>query len=293
MKNPFSVRIFENFSQSDIPEIHLSDSATYDIELQKQHRLSTQHNLVYGATYRHIDLGAAFYTGNKPHQQELYALYVQDAINLSKKTELFAGVRLDQNSLYGFNITPRVSMIHRLAADQSLRLSYGTAFHAPTLTETYSNQQISIGPGLNVQLLGNPELEMERVTNYEIGYRHQIRGGYVALNAYHNRLSNLISTVPTAFAPSPPYPQGIPTEVQYMNVGGGQSTGFEIESQFQIGKRLHGLINYAFQDVHNEVAIANFSPRHKINIGLAARLSSRWDAYLGIPLRGCNDLSGK
>jgi outer membrane receptor protein involved in Fe transport len=59
-------------------------------------------------------------------------------------------------------------------------------------------------------VLGNKDLKPEKVTNYELGYRKEIRGGYFGASLFYNKIAGLITTVPTVFAPSP-FPAGIPT----------------------------------------------------------------------------------
>jgi hypothetical protein len=51
----------------------------------------------------------------------------------------------------------------------------------------------------------------------------------------------------------------------------------------RLNKSLRGIFNYAFQDVkYSNGDSYNFSPRHKVNIGLQARLSKTWEAFLGV-----------
>ena len=290
VKDPFAVRIFGNFDLSAInatpttPSLHVIDTTTFDIEAQKQMRLSPQHNAVYGINYRSALLRSQITdTANQSekHQQELYAVYFQDDFKFSRRTRLFAGLRLDENSQYGFNFTPRLSLLHTLSSSETLRLSYGSSFRSPTLLETYEAYSTPIAPGLNLNLRGNYALKPERVTSFEAGYRRSISGGFVALNAYYNKYKDLIGYQVTALAP-PPYPSGIPTEIKYANEGGARAFGLEAEAQFRLSRNARGLFNYAYQDVREtDGEPAGLSPRHKINLGADVPLSSHWNAFLG------------
>ena len=296
VKNPFAVRIFGNFDLSAInaapatpiapatPPLHVIDATTFDIEAQKQTRLSAQHNIVYGVNYRSILLRSQItdpLNKTRKNQQELYAAYLQDDFKFSRRTRLFAGLRLDQNSQYGFNFTPRLSLLHTLSSSETLRFSYGASFRSPTLLETYEAYSTPIAPGLNLNLRGNHDLKPERVTSFEAGYRRSIGGGFVALNAFYNKYTDLIGYQVTALAP-PPYPSGVPTEIRYANKGGARAFGLEAEAQFRLSRNARGLFNYAYQDVREtDGEPSGLSPRHKVNLGADIHVSSRWDAFLG------------
>lgn len=292
VKDPFGIRIFGNFDLSALPAtpatatapLHVIDTTTFDIEAQRQIWISSQHNAVYGLNYRSILLRSQVTDAaglSRKNQQELYAAYFQDDYRFARRTRLFAGLRLDQNSQYGFNFTPRLSLLHTLSSSETLRLSYGSSFRSPTLLETYEAYSTTLAPGLNLNLRGNRDLKPERVTSYEAGYRRAISGGFVALNAYYNEYSDLIGYQTTATAP-PPYPAGIPTEIKAYNQGRARGFGLEAEAQFRLARNARGLFNYAYQDVANDNGSpAGISPRHKINLGADFRLSSQWNAFLG------------
>jgi outer membrane receptor protein involved in Fe transport len=61
----------------------------------------------------------------------------------------------------------------------------------------------------------------------------------------------------------------------------------EVESEFRIARGIRGLANYSYQDVENENGSRiDFSPQHKANVGLQAKLSAQADAYLGVHFVG-------
>ena len=87
------------------------------------------HNLLFGATYRHT-----IYDDNTPatDQREktlLPGLFIQDQLTLSKLETLLFGIRYDNNSIYGDIWTPRIN--YKLSSkDESsiIRLGFGTGF---------------------------------------------------------------------------------------------------------------------------------------------------------------------
>jgi outer membrane receptor protein involved in Fe transport len=248
--------------------------------------------VVYGTSYRSIDFSSNL-TGRQAHQENLEAIYLQDEFHFARQTSLFAGLRLDQNSLYGTEFTPRLSLIHHLPHRQSLRLSYGTSFRAPSLDESYEDVSLSIAPGVNSTLLGNTHLVPEEMVSYETGYRKEFRNGFWGINAFYNRVSQLIVLEPTGFLPSPPYTPYTPSSVENVNAGTATMGGFEIEGDLALGKRLRLLANYAYQDVSTPTgyALGILAPKHKINLALRANLSQRIEAFLGAHFVGASTLS--
>ena len=280
-KNPILARFYANSITVNSAQQRQFSTNTYDAEVQQARSLSTAHNLVYGLSFRYAEANT-FATGPDTHSASQYALYAQDDFRFAKETHLFAGVRLDEHSIYGFNFTPRLSLVHHMRDRQSVRLSYGTAFRNPSFVETFLDFHADIAPGLSEVITGNQSLKAEQVSNAELGYRKEIRGGYVGANLFYNRLTDLIAIVPTAFAPSPPFPQGVPTMQSYRNAKSASAVGLELEGEFRIANGVRGVANYSYQDVENSDGTrADFAPQHKFNLGVQTKLSTRTDAYLG------------
>lgn len=279
-KNPVSARLYMNSLLENASGVRTQDANTYDFEIQQQRALSAAHNLVYGASYRHADVTTAV-TGTATHREDLGALYLQDDIRLNKQTHLFAGVRLDEHSLSGTHFTPRLSLVQHLPKKQSIRLSYGSAFRNPTIVNSYLYSVIPLGGGLQSVTTGNPDLKPETVTSYEAGYRKELKDGYVGLNLFYNRAHDLMEYLPTAFAPSPPFPAGTPLLISQFNARDASAVGFEVESEFRLGKSVRGQFNYAYQDVKDSLhQWVDLSPHHKINLALTTRLPHHFEAAL-------------
>ncbi len=97
------------------------------------------------------------------------------------RQSLQASVRRDDNSQFGGKNTG--SVLWGWDFTQTLRLtaSYGTAFKAPTFNDLYY-------PGY-----GNPDLRPEKSQNIELGLRGTYGWGYWSLNAFRNKVDDLIT----------------------------------------------------------------------------------------------------
>lgn len=254
----------------------------YDFEIQQQRSPSRLHDLVYGASYRYT---SEKYNGTGPywHNAGLWSLYAQDEYHAGPQTSLFSGVRLDDHTTYGSDVTPRISLVHRLPEEQTLRLSYATAFRAPTTFNTYVDESYPAGGGLTELYVGNPNLKPEKTLNLEGGYRKDFAAGYADLAVYDYWARNLLAFVPLQYAPSPPFPPDVPSAITTMNVGRAHAVGLELESEYRVATGVKALFNYAYEDLHdqNDDEIA-LSPRNTVNLALQADLPDRWTGYVSV-----------
>ncbi|WP_348223748.1 TonB-dependent receptor [Capsulimonas sp.] len=284
--NPIMARIYRNSLQLKGSEFDL-DARIVNVDLQQQRQISARHQLLYGGSYRQGEFQATP-TGSGRHSENLASVFIQDQILIDSRTNLFAGVRWDNNSVYGSQVSPRLSVVRHLPKEQTLRLSYGTAFRAPTLLDTFVNYSSPLLPGVNLNIIGNTGLKPEKVSSFEAGYRKDLATGYVGLNLFYNDVTDLIGNTVTQYAPAP-YPAGIPTTVQWVNQGKARAVGFELESGFSLPHGAHGLFNYAFQNVtyqNGEQVI--YSPHHKINLVLNTDERRRVTGYLAAHFVGAS-----
>jgi iron complex outermembrane receptor protein len=280
-RNPITARISGNFLKQSAQSTNYGDTQTLDVEVQQTRQIGKQNSLVYGGSYRSIASISAV-TGPQTHHETLEALYLQDEFRISSQTSLFAGLRNDHNSLVGTVMTPRLSLVHHLQGRQSLRLSYGTAFHAPTILESYFNTNIGLGGGLLVNLYGNPALHNEKVVSYEAGYRKDFHRGFFGVNAYYNSITQFVGFMPSGVQP-PPAPPGTPASLVQANAGSATVAGFEVESELSLGRGWHGMFNYAYEDTvaPDSFLFPIYTPKHKFNIGLRGNVSSRLETFIG------------
>jgi len=91
-----------------------------------------------------------------------------------------AGLRRDDNDVYGGQTSLRAGGVWRIAGGTRLRASYGQAFRAPTLGELF------------FPFSGNPNLRPETGTSYEAGLEQDAGPWRFALTGFENRQRNLI-----------------------------------------------------------------------------------------------------
>lgn len=122
---------------------------------------------------------------------------------------LDAGLRRDQNDVYGGQTSARAGGVWRLAAHTLLRASFGQAFRAPTLGDLY------------FPFSGNPDLHPETSTSYEAGIEQGVGPWRFVATGFDNHQRNLIVFDNFTF--------------QEINVGRSRSRGVEGEVAYRHG----------------------------------------------------------
>jgi outer membrane cobalamin receptor len=136
------------------------------------------------------------------------ALFVRDQYVLAQKWILSAGMRVHYDSVYGTETAPHFGAVYKLSPATSLRGAVNKGFRSPQLNELF------MFPA------ANPELEPERVWNFELGVDQRVSGWLSAeASLFHMRGSNLIETRPN---PNPP------PGFLFMNTGEFAFNGFEL-----------------------------------------------------------------
>jgi len=111
------------------------------------------------------------------------ALYTQLRLNFGP-TDLHMSLRGDDNEAYGKNETGSIALGHALDRSHRIRVSYGTAFRAPTFNDLYF-------PG------ANPDLEAEESGTVELGVSGHYQNWFWDTAVFQLDVDNLIAWSPT------------------------------------------------------------------------------------------------
>lgn len=249
-----------------------SDLVSVEPVFRPEFELLGKHHLVLGGEYRYKQIEWDYLKG--PQQENHFAVFLQDAYS---PVDLFTAIfsaRLDLHPLIGPLFSPRIATIFKLTDEQAIRLSLGTAFRQPTMAETYLDLSASSPvAGVALKLLGNEDLDPERIETVDLGYRWTPEFGDFEIVGYFNRISNLIIRTPLA-------PTGADEELRE-DLGayiGGQSfyrnedrtflaVGSEVAARVYPVDGLDVGASYAFQYIFDSETGDRFtdSPLHKIS----------------------------
>ena len=131
----------------------------YQYDLRKRQK---NYDKTAGGTYRYLD--------DDPEGWN-FAFYLQDEMSITDQLILNAGVRYDYYSTFGNTVNPRIAFICNPFAKTTFKLLYGSAFRAPNAFELYYNDG-------EIASKGNPSLDPEEITTYELIYEQYFADHY-------------------------------------------------------------------------------------------------------------------
>jgi vitamin B12 transporter len=145
------------------------------------------------------------------------AMYAQAVTGLDRELSLSAGLRLDDNEQFGAHVTGRAGATWRSDARTRLRVSAGTGFKEPTFYENFATGFVR----------GNPRLEPEQSTSWEIGVERAVRTEVtVGATYFDQRFRHLVLYSFTPVGPD---------SVNYVNVARALARGVELTVEASLG----------------------------------------------------------
>ncbi|MCR5432931.1 MAG: TonB-dependent receptor [Bacteroidaceae bacterium] len=152
-----------------------------------------------------------------------------------------AGVRLDWHSQAGTELVPQGGVTFHPSSSSDLKAIVSKGFRNPIIREMYMFPP------------HNPNLEPERMTNYELSYAQRFQRGHLGANLFLIKGDNLINTVMQA--------TGRPLNV---NTGSFTNHGFELSGDYQLTS--HWGLNANYSYLHMKKAIEG-APEGKFYLG--------------------------
>ncbi len=147
--------------------------------------------------------------------------YLQGQFDWRKQVFLTAGFRVDGNSTFGTEATPRVSAAWIVPyLGTKLRSGYGEGIKEPSFVENF-------GDGSQF-VVGNPNLRPERTRSWEVGLDQPLLQGLAdfSVTYFHNRFKDLIAFI---FTPTPGCP------ASFCNVQKARAEGVELAATIRPG----------------------------------------------------------
>ncbi len=186
------------------------DYAETRIQLHNDWEINTLNRLQFGIELRRLDAPEAiarnnfdlgdlasqnlpirFYGGLLPttpvqarSKRDIIGLYGQYQHQLTETTSLTLGLRYDDFSDIGSQVSPRLGIVQELNENHSLKLLYGEAFRAPSESELNLLN--------NPVLLGNSDLKPETVQNWDLIWIGQWSQTGLSLGYYESHFKDSI-----------------------------------------------------------------------------------------------------
>jgi iron complex outermembrane receptor protein len=193
----------------------------------------TKGQLIGGMSYRDEDIdtrndaGVSTLTAFNPVGTQRKAVYGQLEYSFTGKFKAVVAGRWDDTGLQDSQISPKLALVYSPTGSQTVRVSYNKAFQAPNYSEQFlaapggapitgfaplnaavlGATGVNLGLGLiQVRANGNPNLDVEEIETYEVGYSGILGSkAYLTLDYYNSKLDNFVTDLLPGVNPT--YPQ--------------------------------------------------------------------------------------
>ncbi|RKF17611.1 TonB-dependent receptor [Altericroceibacterium spongiae] len=182
-----------------------------------------QHKIALGGQYRDEELTNTRTIGTIPIDYDgnvvdgatlsgdTAAIFAEDQITLMKDLNLTLGGRLDHHHRYGSNFSPRAYVVWHPIEAVTVKGGVSRGFRAPSLKENSAGAAtFSRGGGCGsltglgytsggCYMAGNPDLEPEKSTNYEIGLAYDSAPLSLSATYFNTKFKNKIEYAPLGY----------------------------------------------------------------------------------------------
>ena len=222
----------QNNDQSFVNDEKVETKATETVldlkATQERNILGKRNDLTVGAQYKYEQVSNSSNIGNlgmdvdgntlenNDLEPDTYSwsLFAEDQIHLQDNLILTLGGRLDNYESFDLNFSPRGYLVYHPTDAWTIKGGVSSSFRAPNLRErsgTSSTGSMGMGcssliaigyPGGGCQMLGNPDLEPETSTNYEIGFGYEEDGYGLDVTYFLSDIKDLIQNRRLGVAPN-------------------------------------------------------------------------------------------
>jgi iron complex outermembrane recepter protein len=262
---------------------------TFDVDGQHRFPLGERQDVIWGLGYRLIadhDLSAGFasFDPNSATRQ-IASAFVQDEIAIVPEgLRLTLGSKFEHNNYTGFELQPNARLLLTPNDHHSLWASVSRAVRTPARYERDIHFTIGSSPGgggvppTQINLLGNPQFQSEKLLAYELGYRVQPAARLaIDLTGFYNVYDDL-STAETgapSFVLNPPPPH-VSVPLQLANQMRGETYGAELAANWNVTDnwKLAGGYTWLGTQLHLDPTSNSFtskdaegdSPQHQFHV---------------------------
>jgi outer membrane receptor for ferrienterochelin and colicins len=265
-----------------------AEQTSANVTLQYEKRWLERHDLKTGVSYRHLYISENIrpadsiplrtYYGSYRKNERTPGLFAENTFHWKEdKYVLITGVRLDNNSGFGYFLVPRTMLKYTLSENYILRASLGYGYRTVNL---FSENVNLLASSRDVSIRGI--LHPEEAINWGVNFTgkipwENIEGSY-GLDFYQTRFLNQVYV---DYDSNPL--QAVVSDFSGISV----SNGFQAETNLRFYERAELRLSYTWLDVYRIAGGLRdeipFNPRHKILSALSySPVSERWQADLNI-----------
>ena len=186
--------------------------------------------------------------------------FIEDEWTIIPDLSLTGGVRLTDHEIYGTNMSPRGYAVWRIDRHFTLKGGVGTGFKAPEIREVEPQTGATQARGA-ILAFGNPDLEPEKSTSYELGLYYNDDGLRLSATVFNNDFKNkIINTASYAFyyadgtrvpagadcVLSDPPTSTCPAWGTWLNLPGARVRGIELDGRWRVTRQFDARLAYTY-----------------------------------------------
>ncbi len=224
----------------------------FDLEFQHNFKVGDRNSIVWGGNYRRNEARAFNMTDpTENHTDNIYRTFIQDAIKITDKLTYYSGLEWEQNDYTGSAWSTRQTAMYNLFGSHYIRATYGRAYHAQSLVESYFDTW---------PINGNVSLKRESIDAYELGYRADFLEKKLTFDfqVFVNSIHSIRDYVITPF----------PYSITFGNGNKATVEGVETSFEYRPYSWVKFYLNHSFLNVNDrEQQYVNADPKQKVNFG--------------------------
>lgn len=269
----------------DVTLLYELESERHDLEVDYYYNLGDSLRLVSGASVRSDKITAeSMFRPGTDNSLLLYRLFTHGEYRLTDDWLFNAGLMFESNDISGNDLSPRLSVIHHLNEQHSLRLSASKATRTPTifdenglinleqqLTENggqtlNATAQAALGGDVLIDTLffSSGEVDSEEITSFELGWMSQLIDNKLTLDIklFIDETRNIITETPITNVPTENIDALDPLNIlgdaftgaaDQINAASTKSKGIELSIDYQVSADWRLYAYYAYIELDAKV----------------------------------------
>lgn len=239
------------------------------LNLQHEWDYSLSGRMIYGVSFRHLDLRETIdlendlagrtFAGSYARLENIPGVFAENTSHfLNQKLTWIAGIRADVHNEFGTRVTPRTLLKYNISDRTSIRASAGMGWRTVNL---FSENIGLLASSRNI--IFQEHLQPEQALNYGLNFTHKYESGkwdgFVSADFYHTSFQNQVF---------PDYDTD-PTMAIISNfTGPSYSRAYQAEWQVRYDRVVELKLGYGYLDVYRMIGGERFelpfNPRHKL-----------------------------
>lgn len=206
--------------------------------------------------------------------RDVIETYLQDDWFIGNDLEVIVGARYQDDSDFGSHIAPKVAVKKDYYDANNhkhiFRASVGKGYRVPNLKERY---YVFDHSNLGYKVMGNPNLEPEESTSYQVGYQTRLfDAATLSINGFYNDVKDLIQTDNN----NPTY-DGTVAIYSYDNIDKAETYGGDINVNWKASDKTDLNLGYAYLHTKNKTTGSEltYSPEHKVTANIGHQLTDK------------------